>query len=227
MNPSQFTLLFDLDGTLTRTDHLHYQAFASLMADNGRELTPEIYKRDVLGGSNESIMKALFPDMPERHAEFAELKEQRFRASVTQLTPTHGLGKLFDWAREQRIPVAVVTNAPRANADLMLSALELMGKIDTLVIGDELPQGKPHPLPYLTALRQLGGRADRACAFEDSPSGIRAARAAGLHTFGLIGELSAADLLQAGASAAIEHFDAPELWRWLAEAQASGSACPA
>lgn len=85
------------------------------------------------------------------------------------------------------------------------------------MIGDELPRGKPDPLPYLTGLERLGGIAERALAFEDSLSGIRAASAAGIFTFGMRTALPAQTLLDAGASEVIDDFTAASLWRRLDE----------
>ncbi|WP_196782586.1 HAD family hydrolase [Chromobacterium paludis] len=215
---ADFCLLFDLDGTLTHTDDLHFDAFRALMAEHGRALDHDTFLHHIVGATNEAIMGRLFPDLPERHLELAECKERLFRDSVTRLTPTPGAPELFDWAERHGVGIAVVTNAPRANAELMLAGLGLTDRIDALVIGDELAHGKPHPLPYQTGLARLGGRAERACAFEDSPSGMRAAHAAGIHSYGIAGALPPQTLLDAGAAAVIADFTAPELWRWLERA---------
>ncbi|AAQ59070.1 HAD family hydrolase [Chromobacterium violaceum] len=223
MPQADFTLLFDLDGTLTDTDELHFRAFRALLAEHGRELDHDGYLRHVHGSTNEAIMRALLPGIPERHRELAERKEQLFRASVGQLRPTPGALRLFDWAQAKGAAVAVVTNAPRANAELMLDGLGLASRVDALVIGDELAYGKPHPLPYLAGLARVGGRAERACAFEDSPSGIRAAKQAGLRTFAIAGMLPEVALREAGADSVIADFNSPELWQWLERASATAS----
>ncbi|AXE36393.1 HAD family hydrolase [Chromobacterium phragmitis] len=218
MPQADFTLLFDLDGTLANTDALHFRAFRALLAEHGRELDHDSYLLHVHGSSNEAIMRALLPHLPERHRELAERKEALFRATLGQVEATPGAPRLFDWAQFRGAAIAVVTNAPRANAELMLERLGLASLVDALVIGDELAYGKPHPLPYLAGLARLGGDAARACAFEDSPSGIRSAKQAGLHTFALAGTLPPAALFEAGADSAIPDFNAPELWRWLEHA---------
>jgi len=211
-----FTLLFDLDGTLVNTDELHFAAFQTLLADFGRTLTMETYRARIMGASNEAIMRELFPHEPaDVKQQLADRKEALFRAAVTTLEPTRGAIELLDWARRLGIRVGVVTNAPRANADLMLGGIGIADRLDTLVIGEELARGKPDPLPYLTGLERLGGDARRAIAFEDSQSGIRSARGAGLYTFGLRTGLSDDALREAGADEIIDDFAAPALWRML------------
>ena len=79
---------------------------------------------------------------------------------------------------------AVVTNAPRANAEKVLAALGLAQRLPILVIGAELARSKPDPLPYLTALERTGAGAAHSVAFEDSLSGVRAASPPGSRSSG-------------------------------------------
>ncbi|RDV00749.1 HAD family hydrolase [Trinickia dinghuensis] len=212
----KFSLLFDLDGTLANTDEHHFGAFQVLLGERGRSISIETYQSRIMGATNDVIMREFFPDVPEHlHPALADRKEALFRASVTHMEPAAGALKIFEWARSRGVGIAVVTNAPRANAELMLNGLGLADRIDTLVIGDELPRGKPDPLPYLTGLERLGASAERALAFEDSLSGIRAASAAGIYTFGMRTALPTQTLLDAGANDVIDDFTAASLWRML------------
>ncbi len=209
-------LLFDLDGTLCDTDRLHFAAYCTLLRDFGRSITLEHYKARIMGAPNDAIMREMFPDLDaaRQHA-LAERKEALFRASTSRLEPTPGVAELLDWADAKELGVAVVTNAPRANAEMMLKGLALDRRIGTLVLGEELPRAKPDPLPYATALERLGARAERALAFEDSLPGIRSANGAGVATYGIRTGHPDAALLGAGAVAAIDDFTDPGLWRRL------------
>ncbi|WP_163009790.1 HAD family hydrolase, partial [Pseudomonas viridiflava] len=95
----------------------------------------------------------------------------------------------LDHAGQLGPKTAVVTNAPRENAMAMLTGLGIVDRFETIVIGGELARGKPHPMPYLTALELLGVSADEAIAFEDSLAGVQSAHAAGIHTFGMLSGL--------------------------------------
>lgn len=216
--PLRDTLLFDLDGTLTDTDALHFEAYRRLLAPAGRAITHDDYRHRIMGAANEAIMAWLFPgESRARHLALAEEKESLFRAQLTTVTPTPGLPALLDWAAQCGIRTAVVTNAPRANAEAMLDGLGLLRHFETLVIGDELARGKPDPLPYQTALDRLGRGAERALAFEDSRSGVESASRAGIPTIGMTTGLDEAALRAAGAIAAIADFNDP----WLSARLAS------
>lgn len=207
-------LLFDLDGTLTDTDALHVQALQQLLREEeGRTLTHAEFQAHVSGQANASMCRYLFPGRPlAEHEAFAERKEVRFRELSPHLTPIAGLVRLLDFAQAQKIGMAVVTNAPRANADHMLQALGLRERFEHVVVAEELPRAKPDPLPYLTGLERLNARQDAALAFEDSIPGLTAAVKAGIFTVGLITSQSREALLAAGAHLVIEDFNDPQLW---------------
>ena len=210
--PPRDTLLFDLDGTLTDTDALHFRAYQELLSPVGRSITHDDYKGRIMGAANEAIMAWLFPgETLARHRALADEKERLFRSFADRMQPLPGLLDLLAWAEARALKTAVVTNAPRANAEMMLNGLGLGTRFPVLVLGDELARGKPDPLPYLTALEQLGSDAARALAFEDSRSGVAAAHAAGIETIGLLTGLDASALRAAGAADTIRDFTDPRL----------------
>ncbi len=203
-------LLFDLDGTLLHSDPLHEQAFTDLLRGYGVQLAPGDYLRFIHGRENAAIFADLLPDEDARALSLR--KETMFRDNLGDwATPTAGLLALLDRAAREGWATAVVTNAPRINAEAMLAALDLTDRFNTLVIGEECRAGKPDPAPYLTALDRLDADPARSLAFEDSPSGIRAARGANLFTYGLRTSLSHDQLMQAGASASLADFTDPAL----------------
>jgi len=213
---ADFCLLFDLDGTLVDTDELYLHAFQAVLSPFGRTISRDDYKRHIMGQPMDAIMAWLVPEVPvAEHGALAERKEILFRQSVGHLTPTKGLIELLDWADARDVRMAVVTNAPRPNAELMLQGLGIARRFEALVIGDELERGKPDPLPYATALRRLSGSANRALAFEDSLPGIRAAVGAGISTYGLRTAHDDKSMLDLGATAAISDFSDHGLWRKL------------
>lgn len=213
---ARFALLFDLDGTLVDTDLHHIGAYNELLSGYGRSITVEDYRRQVMGFTNDDIMRRLFPDQSTaRHAELADRKEELFRARLSGLQPTAGLLGLLAWADERAYPMAVVTNAPMSNATAMLEALELSHRFQRIIVGETLAHGKPHPLPYQTALDQLGMRPSEAIAFEDSTSGVKSASSAGILTVGMTTSLDEESLRAAGAHDTIRDFDDPRLHCWL------------
>jgi HAD superfamily hydrolase (TIGR01509 family) len=214
-------LLFDLDGTLVDTDALHLAAFQRVFAGHGVTLTKDEYVADIMGNSNPNIGAAFLPHLTrEQQEETLAAKEAAFRQALGALAPIAGLLALLDFADLLGIKCAVVTNAPRANAAVMLDALGLAGRLPLLVIGAELARAKPDPLPYLTGLEMTGAEAVHSLAFEDSLSGLAAARGAGLDVIGLTTSLASARLTSAGAAFAVADFTDPRIPRLIRQKMA-------
>lgn len=98
--------------------------------------------------------------------------------------PVHeGVVEILAAARQQALPVAVVSSNPTAEVDAMLGAAGLREYVD-VVVGTDAPgvRCKPAPDPYLEAARRLGRPPQRCVAVEDSLLGARSASEAGCHT---------------------------------------------
>lgn len=217
-------LLFDLDGTLVDSDHLHFAAYCELLAERGRPLSLTDYRTHIMGNANDAIMDRFFPGEAADHAAITDRKEAMFRASLSsKVEPVAGIRPLLDRAEAVGAGVAVVTNAPRENAEAMLAAAGLTDRFPVLVIGNECRRPKPDPAPYRVAMTALGITPSQAVAFEDSRSGLRAARASGARVFGLTTGLTPAQLLQAGAHQTIADFTDPALWAHLESRRARAS----
>jgi HAD superfamily hydrolase (TIGR01509 family) len=206
-------LLFDLDGTLTDTDHLHFMAMNRILAPSGIVLDQAAFRTKVVGRPNNQIFADFFPALGKaEHEQLADQKEAWAREGMRQgLTRLAGLTTLLAWIKDRNLPAGIVTNAPRANAETMLAGLDLVSAFDTLVIGDELEHAKPHPLPYLTGLARLGGDPHHCVAFEDSLSGAGSAIAAGIATVGMTTSHQASELAGIGAALTVADFSDPAL----------------
>src|SRR5260221_13224336 len=211
-------LLFDIDGTLADTDALHLEAFNQVLGPRGHSFDHARFSRELQGFSNASISERFLADEPpERRAAIIGDKEAAFRKLASgQIRPLPGLMALLALADRAGIPMVAVTNAPRPNAEMMLSGLGITHRFKAVVIGDELAHGKPHPMPYLEGLRAVNAAATLSLASENSRSGIQSASAAGLATIGMRTSLGHADMIEAGALTTAESFDDPELIRLVA-----------
>jgi phosphoglycolate phosphatase len=213
-------LLFDIDGTLADTDALHLEAFNQVFGPRGHVFDHARFSRELQGFSNASISARFLADEPPtRQTAIIGEKEAAFRKLVAgKIEPLPGLMTLLARADRADIPMVAVTNAPRLNAEMLLSGLGIMDRFRALVIGDELAHGKPHPMPYLEGLRAAGAIAGKSVAFEDSRSGIQSASAAGISTIGIRTSLAHDDMVAAGAVTTAINFDDPELLRMVGAA---------
>lgn len=210
-------LLFDIDGTLADTDPLHLEAFNRTFAPFGHHFDKARFALELQGKANEAIASRFVPHLPPEQQIAVMLgKEALFRdLASTEIHAVPGLFDLLDLADAAGLPMAAVTNAPRANADLILDGLGIRNRFKALVIGEELAHGKPHPLPYLEGLRHLGADARLSVAFEDSRTGIASATSAGIATIGIRTSPADADMLAAGAVLSADGYDDPALLAFI------------
>lgn len=111
-----------------------------------------------------------------------------------------------DWlenTRAQGTKLAVVTNKPEAFARRIVEHLDIAAFFDTVVGGDTTSERKPSPLPLLTALDTLGIAAADATMIGDGEQDIRAGKAAGCRTVGVLFGFRDAALVRAEAPDAL------------------------
>ncbi|XP_050230703.1 haloacid dehalogenase-like hydrolase domain-containing protein Sgpp [Mercurialis annua] len=215
-------VLFDVDGTLCDSDPLHYYAFREMLQEinfnGGVPITEEFFIHNIAGKHNDDIAVLLFPDDVPRGLQFTVDKEAMFRKLATeQLTAINGLYEVKKWIEDRGLKRAAVTNAPRLNAELMISKLGLSDFFEVVIIGDECEHAKPHPEPYLKALEVLKVSKEHTFIFEDSVSGIKAGVAAGMPVIGLSTRNPEHLLMEAKPTFLIKNYEDRKLWTALEE----------
>lgn len=103
------------------------------------------------------------------------------------LEPMPGIVELLQNLRGRGIRCALVTTTAARNINFALNRLSMQPLFDVVITGDMVARHKPEPEPYLAAVAALGVPGERCMAVEDSPTGIAAAKAAGLYTLGFAG----------------------------------------
>ncbi|MGF2037145.1 MAG: HAD family hydrolase [Nostoc sp. CmiVER01] len=209
-------ILFDLDGTIVNTDPIHYRAWREMLLNYSIEIDETFYKSRISGRLNPEIVKDILPQLSTAEGQkFADEKEALFRKLAPDLKPLSGFSELLAWTETHQLKRALVTNAPRLNAEFMLEVLGIKEAFDSIVLADDCIAGKPDPAPYQVALGNLGITAEEAIALEDSPSGIRSAVSADIRTIGIASTHDPQFLQEVGAFMAIPDFTDLQLWTLL------------
>ncbi|KAL4342643.1 hypothetical protein GQ457_08G025650 [Hibiscus cannabinus] len=212
-------VLFDIDGTLCDSDPLHYIAFCEMFAEIGMEVPDEEFlSKNVAGKHNDDIAAILFPDDIPKGKKFMQDGEAKFRRLASEnLPPVKGLYKLTRWIEDRGLKRAAVTNAPKQNAELMISKLGLQDFFDVVIVGSDCEHAKPYPDPYLKALELLKVSKDHTLVCEDSLPGIKAGVAAGMPVVGLTTSYPETLLMDASPTIVIKDYEDPKLWEHLEE----------
>ncbi len=181
-------VVFDNDGLLLDTESVWTRAEQDLFERRGTEFSPAD-KRELVGSSAKVAGGVLERRLGEP-GRAEELIEELNALVVAELE--HGVEAmigarvLLERLRERGTPIGLVSNSPLR---FVLRSLELAGFadcFDVVLSAHEVAAPKPAPDPYLEACRRLGVEAGPGViALEDSPTGVAAARAAGLTVIGV------------------------------------------
>jgi HAD superfamily hydrolase (TIGR01509 family) len=113
--------------------------------------------------------------------ELLELVERRLLEDATAFP---GAEQLVVELKD-RLPIAVASNTPQRLVRGALACAGLEQYFGVIVTADEVAEPKPSPDIYLLACERLGVPPSRSIALEDSPTGVAAARAAGMFVIGI------------------------------------------
>lgn len=191
--------VFDFDGVLLDSMPFYAAAWRQALAERGI-VPPEIefYRRESESGENS--VRHFFREAG-REAGDADVKQVTARVrqiydSYPGIGPRPGALEVIAGLKAAGKRLALVTGSPRSDVERLLDARQL-SQFDVVVTGDDVANGKPDPEPFSMALAQLGIAPEKAVAVENSPYGIRSAKAAGLLTAGLTSTLPPEDLAEA------------------------------
>ena len=207
-------LIFDMDGVIVDSNPMHREAWAAFNRRFGIETTEEMQHR-MYGKRNDEIVRDFFGEglSPDEVASRGAAKEQLYREMVADrieaiLVP--GIRQFLE--RHRDVPTALATNAEPANVDFLLDRAGLRPYFRVVVDGHQVSRPKPDPEVYYRAAELLGTAPGNCIVFEDSHSGVEAARAAGMPivlvrtTHGYL----------PGTSLSIDNFMSGELSLWVA-----------
>ena len=204
--------VFDLDGVVIDSMPMHTKAWRQYLKGLGKAST-DIEGR-MHGRRNDEIVREfiganLAPDEIFSHG---AAKERLFREMMKPRLQRHLVPGVIQFIERQNgTPIGLASNAEPENVDFVLDGLGLRSRFQVVVDGHQVNRPKPFPDIYWRAAELLGVPIGDCVVFEDSPTGIEAARASGARVVGVHthpGALPKVDLL-------IRDFLDPSLDNWM------------
>jgi beta-phosphoglucomutase-like phosphatase (HAD superfamily) len=190
-------VLFDFDGVICDTEPLAMDHLTETLALHGIELTPEQHL-SLVGTDGSAVMDRLLEGSDLTSDElFAEDDARGNIHVICDMVPMPGVLEFIRGVRAAGLPTALVSTTLSRYILAALDQMGIVGLFDSIVCGDMVERRKPDPLCYATSLANLGLDASRCVAFEDSPTGIHAAKAAGLYVCGYEGSVIDQDTSEA------------------------------
>lgn len=208
-------LIFDMDGVIVDSTATHTEAWVVYLRDQG--MTADNLAARMLGRHNHDLVRDLFAPLElteEVVIQHGAKKEALYRQMIGPVLEARLVPGIREFLHTYRdTPMAVATNAERANVEFVLEETGLASFFKAVVHGDMVSRPKPFPDVFVTAARRVGYDPRDCVVFEDSLTGIQAARAAGARVVGLSTTMD--DL--PGVDLTIRDFRDPQLEPWLQE----------
>lgn len=183
--PTPFkAVLFDHDGTLVDSEHIHFQLWNQVLEPYHVQLSVEQFIAHYTGVpalTNGADLVQRF-GLPLSAAALAQRKYEVTQAylqtAAYPLMP--GVREAMAQLKAQGLRFAMVTAARRVAAEATVRAHGLAAEFATVVTADDVTNSKPDPECYRLALQRMGLLPQEAVAFEDTAHGMAAALGAGL-----------------------------------------------
>jgi HAD superfamily hydrolase (TIGR01509 family) len=198
-------IFFDLDGTLADNLSAMYQIYANFLAEFSLEATKAEF--DSLNGPSlreiVGILKQRYGLAPSEE-ELYRMYEAKLADGYKTLIPAMPSAvEVLEYFSKQNAVLALVTSAPEPLAKNFLQRMQWESYFTAFVFGNEVQHSKPNPEIYRLAIEKVNiantSPQTKIFAVEDSPSGVKAAAAAGLHTIALAQHYTPEKLREAGA----------------------------
>ncbi|MFL0684674.1 MAG: HAD family hydrolase [Algoriphagus aquaeductus] len=182
-------VIFDMDGVICHTNPFHSQAFKIFFEKRNLFPTEEEFLLHMYGKNNGYILSHFLGRKIEGE-ELLELefeKESLFREIYQHhVEPIPGFLDFFHSLRQEGIKTGVATSAPFANLELIGGRLDLFPHLESALASEHVTKHKPDPEVYLKTAINLSLSPDRCLVFEDSFSGVSAAKNAGMKVVGVL-----------------------------------------
>ncbi len=194
------SLIFHLGGVIVDKHRAHMRAWNKFLLSVEKSVTEAELEFVRDGRKKEDILRHFLGDLDVReiHAH-SHKKDLFFNEEVKGVRTVAGIGELLNELSRAGLPAAVASSGSSERVHYTLDLVGLRRYFATVVTGDEVAKGKPDPAIFCKAAERLRVAPRDSLAFEDSVSGVLAARAAGMKCLGIATPQRAQSLVRAGA----------------------------
>jgi putative hydrolase of the HAD superfamily len=186
-------VIFDFDGLIIDTETPWFEVYSQIYREQGTELPLEEWARCI--GSNDKQFDP-YADLEARlhrsidRLAMQNLSSQRHTLIMEAKSLLPGVTDYLKAAKALGIGVALASSSGRDWIEKYFKRFDLLNYFDGIFTREDVKQVKPSPELYQKALEFFGIHGNEAIAFEDSPNGLKAARAAGLYCVAIPNEIT-------------------------------------
>src|SRR5262245_61099255 len=173
--------IFDMDGVVVDSHAAHIRTWKKLFLSLGKSLSDADLDFVRQGIRRQEILRHFLGELNDEQIQaHSREKDQLFQNEIESVKLVPGAHDLLEDLRSAGVPTALASCGIRARVHELLSHLRLQHYFAAVVTGDEVAIGKPHPEIFHRAAAQMRVHPAESVVFEDSTSGVKGAKAAGM-----------------------------------------------
>jgi len=199
--------IFDMDGVLVDSHPIHMAAWRKFLEAHGRTASDREMEFVLEGRKREEILEHFLGRVtPEEMEIYGKEKDALFREAAKSISTIAGVREMLEKLAAVKIPMAVASCGGRGRVHQLLDKLRLQKFFEVVVTGDDVKEGKPDPAIFLAVAKRLEVSPEESICFEDSVSGVMAAKSAGMKCLGIAEDGRKATLVEAGCDKVVPNF---------------------
>jgi beta-phosphoglucomutase len=194
-------IIFDMDGVIIDSHPVHRLAWQKFLLTLGKHVSETDLDCILEGWRREDILRHFLGDLSQAQiVEYGNRKDVFFQQVGVPINLVSGLCEFLDHLELMGIPKAVATSASERRTRFTLDQLHLTEHFAAIVTANDVLKGKPDPAIYHLAAEQMDVLPEQIVVIEDSVSGVKAARSAGMKCLGIASGSRSEVLRLAGAN---------------------------
>jgi beta-phosphoglucomutase family hydrolase len=179
-------VIFDLDGVIVESEHIHIEAEKQTMLKYGVRISSEELHRYT--GTTARLM---FTELIKKYKLnttferiFNEKEEILFKLLEKDVQPTKGAIELLEKLRQENVKLAIASSSHKRLIKYVLEKLNIIHLFDSIVGSEDVIHGKPNPETFFRAAKEMRVSPLECLVIEDSKLGVEAAKNAGMKCVG-------------------------------------------
>lgn len=199
-------VIFDFDGVIIDSEPAHEKAmritldhfsisYHESLFDQFKGIPDDVFLDLICSQNPQADKQQLF-----------EFKRVAYKDIFSQVELVDGFLTFAKSMKERGFKLAIASSTQKKDLLLLGERVSFDELFDVIITANDTQHHKPHPEPYVKAMKLLNCSVDECLVIEDSPNGIRSAKAAGCFVIGLTTSFNGIELLNSGADVIVQNY---------------------
>lgn len=187
-------VIFDMDGVIIDSEPIHQECERKIFKLLGINILEEVHNA-LVGATDEAMWRSIETeyDLPINISEIIQLKKSLYMEYLKRevyIKPIPYISELIADLYNNGFSLALASSSPHEQIDYILNDFGIKPFFHTIISGEDIYEGKPHPEIFLKASESVGVDPSRCVVIEDSYNGVMAAKSARMKCIGFVNPTS-------------------------------------